>query len=632
MGNSSSIYQPFYTGRNLANGNLTLQRNGLYYSGLFEDGWMSQGKIMRKIAENEYEIIAEGKFKLNYLESGINEESFKKIANRYVPNEVRHLLEDEHYNNHTVYVTGQYYIDNNELDLPELHGKCSIYYNKEHTLKFMEAEFDEGEMIRGTIYRSCSDNNLVITAGEFEKTDFGEYHIKSGVFAKKVEIDNLFNEILYQKVEKDLFNKNATFENNLTGYAEFYADNYARNLKIKCSMQDGKIKGDTICFNNDIVLFDGIIECCELIKGLLYYRGFYVDGEFSNSELQGLGTLYYDRDCKNKYAEVNFENGEYHGLMTIYDNNKQIVKYIVYSNGEPVDSKQPETNNSFTILKETDNKTSENKYERFYSLYNDEKKSFVYEHNLIEALDKIKTLQKRNLSDMFMLWFEDRLIEKDWLTTLNQTENTYFHEYVGEEIEELFELANEISKKSNEKYAVRVSHKRHFANTLYDILNQPTEYETNPDFANTLLADIYSEFLQFCTISLHCQLMNNTEFYVVTKQYIDYIKDFEKSKNSYVDRTKTKTPKYITPLKSWLADKLSNNYDMVKEIVTPYLFNIIHSRCERLSKNNNEFAEELINQLKNPLHTDIRNNRAKEMQEALEALQCAYDESIEQNN
>lgn len=76
---------------------------------------------------------------------------------------------------------------------------------------------------------------------------------------------------------------------------------------------------------------------------------------------------------------------------------------------------------------------------------------------------------------------------------------------------------------------------------------------------------------------------------------------------------------------------MTDNYDNVKKLISSDLLNIIKLRCGKMAKNSDEFANELINQLSNPLNADVRNKRDVKMRESFERLQVVYQNSTTQN-
>ena len=642
MGNSFSSDPRFYEGKKLLNGNNTVQRGNLTYEGTFENGWFISGEVTRQIGSYEPTVIASGEFKYNHLLKGINEENLLELVNKYVPTELVEYFEEANPDD-KAYVIGQYHIDDSNLEIPSLDGHCTIYFDESRTVKFLDADFKCGVLVSGNLYAN-DDTNTLLASGMFAYDDQYVY-LKNGTLLDEISIDGVVHLNLYLKVNP-LMVEGACYENDYNGFAEYYKDHNFHNLVVKCDLLNGEIQGNFVYFVNDEVFVSGIVENGELCNGVMKYDGFYVKGSFVDGEPHGDVELYYDNECTSKYASAHYNNGNLDGNMIVYDDGGNVHSTIIYSDGIVVQTLDNSSSDQFRVTHDTETKTT---YPRFTSTFSknggEKTQYYVRESDLIVALDEIQRLKNRTaepnniLADSFMLWLEEKLVDKEYLTTLNQTENTFFKDYVGEEIENLLKLAGCVFRKSEETYPVEyagLSNKRIFANAFYEILNNPEDHKVNSDLANTLLADIYNEYLQFCSICLHCKMITNAEFTAITYRYFSYINDFNKTPNTYtannhsgsVKTSKIQT-RINTPLKVWLSGELTNNYENVKKTIGADLLNIIKSRCGKMTKNPDEFANELINQLNTPHSADMRAKRDVKMREALQRLQKNYEESLE---
>ena len=637
MGNSFSSDPRFYEGKKLLNGNHIVQRGNLTYEGTFEFGWFISGEVTRQVGSYEPTIVASGTFKYNHLLKGTNEENLHDLVSTYVPTELMEYFENVNPTD-KAYVIGQYFIDDSNLEIPSLDGHCTIYFDETRTVKFLDADFKQGELISGNLYAN-DDTNTLLASGMYAYHDHGVY-LKNGALLDEISIDGVVDLNLYLKISP-LMVGGACYDNNYTGFAEYYKDHNFRNLVVKCDLLNGEIQGNFVYFVNAEVFVSGIVEDRELCDGIMKYDGFYVKGSFVNGEPHGDVELYYDSECNSKYASAHYNYGTLDGTMIIYDDTENVQSTVIYSDGIVVQTLDGTNSDQFRVIRDTENKTT---YPRFTSIFNknggEKTQYYVRESDLIVALDEIQILKNRTadpnniLTDSFMLWLEEKLVDKEYLTTLNQTENTFFKDYVGEEIENLLKLAGRVFRKSEETYPAEyagLSNKRIFANAFYEILNNPEDHKVNSDLVNTLLADIYNEYLQFCSACLHCKMITNIEFTTITTRYFDYISEFNKSPNTYT--SSAKPPKIQTrintPLKVWLSGELSVNYENVKKTIGAELLNIIKSRCGKMTKNPDEFANELINQLNTPLNADVRAKRDVKMREALQRLQKKYEESLE---
>lgn len=631
MGNSFSSDPRFYEGRKLLNGNHTVQRRNLTYEGTFDAGWFISGEVTKQNELCEPVVVASGKFKFNQLLKGTREENLQELVGVYVPTELMDYFEDVKPTD-IAYVIGQYHIDDSGLEIPTLDGHCTIYFDEARTVKFLDANFERDDLVSGNIYAN-DDANTLLASGVFECDDHDNPYLKDGALLDKISVCGIVLQNLYLKTGPLMIG--ACYENDYTGDAEYYKDHNFRNLVVKCDLLNGEIHGTFTYFVNNEVSVSGIVENEELKEGVMKYGGFYVKGSFVDGKPHGDAELYYDSECIFKYASAHYKYGALDGIMIIYDKTGCVRSTIVYSDGNVV---QTSDSDQIRITPDNETKTA---YPRFISVSNDEKtQSFVHESDLIVSLNEIQALNNRStvpngiLADTFMLWLEEKMVDKEWLFTLNQTDSTFFTKFVGDEIESLLKLAGSVFRKSEEAYPEEyagLSNKRIFANAFYEILNNPEEYKVNTDLANTLLADIYNEYLQFCSVCLHCKMITSIEFTAITARYFDYICVFSKSSNTYTISTKSQT-RINTPLKVWLSGELSDNYENVKKIIGADLLNIIKSRCGKMTKNHDEFANALINQLNTPLNVDVRNKRDVKMREALQRLQKNYKEFLENSD
>lgn len=595
MGISQSIYAPFYNGKQLLNGDFDVNRSGKTYSGHFKDGYLVSGKITNK----QGDVLSEGAFAFNALKKGFNVENFKEMLDKFVPKYLHDQFIGQHLNLE-LYVVGSYCIPDNLLSMPELHGSCTIYFDRELTDKFIDGEFEEDKLVSGTIFLP---DRLMLASGTFNQDPLD---IDVGVVAHHVDFCLADRQMMYQKIFEDSERQIACYANDYNGYAEFYYDDQCRKLAIKCDMVNDEIHGKVAYYFLDKLIYQGLAKHSEITRGCLYRDGFYVASEFDdNNEPNGIATLYYDEDCTQKYADVNFLNGEYHGLVTIYKNNKPTA-HNVYAHGELIDQKTCDTDESFTI-------TEDEKFESYKTWTSVSGEKFVKELDLKKVLDDHKP---RNTNNVFINWLSNKLVEYEWLTSVNQSEKSYFSDYVGDEIENVQELAKDISKSLQDKTSPI---KQLYAMTLFDILSESKNYDVNPDFTEVLLADIYQEFLDYCFIAYECEIVTKEEYVELVKVPAKYIKNIKKSGNSFLSNGQTK-PKKNPSFKNWLADKLENDNNYVRSTLTPYLFGIVKSRAGNATKNNSEFAESILNQLSGPLQTDIRNNRSAQMLTCYETL------------
>lgn len=642
MGNSFSSDPRFYSGKQLLQGRHCVTRDELDYDGEFDAGWFIEGSIT---PSKESQSIADGKFKFNQLWQGSGTTDFKSLFDAVVPFEVQYLV-SKSFEGDNVHVVGQYEINNIPTSTKDtyiydskLTGHCTIYYDREHTRKFIDGEFNEGLLESGTIY-SNDDGNCVIAQGQFEYDDRCEHldkdhedrnvFVKHGTILDEINLNVVDNEYLYLKIDP-LILDSANYENDYNGFAEYYTDPELKQLIMKCELVNGIVKGDIIVFqgrSDGRVMIEGNVENNRLTNGLMFYRGFYTMGEFDEDGYpHGLAELYHDYECRKKFADTCFAHGEYDGKFDQFDSSGAIVKTLVYSNGEFVNEITEDTPKRFTVvLEDHDEKAS-------YLRYQSNDTTFVNESELTAALSKLEELKaerQKSLENSFMLWLENKLANHEWLTTLNQTNETFFKDFVGFEIENVLKLASTRFKKSEREYSEVYngqSNKHKFANAFYEILNQPDDYKINPEFASTLLADIYNEYLQFSSLAEHCKWIDTNEYNNITKRYFDYIKEFSNTANpftSYDTHTKVQT-RSNSPMKVWLAKQLTDNYESIRKIVGADLLNVIKSRCGKMAKDNNDFAGELIKQLRNPISADIKHARDKKMRTTLEHLQTAYD-------
>lgn len=600
MGNLFTSDPRFYHHKrgHLLQGPNTVTRGNRVYTGEFQDGWLIDGQILDK---NDNTILACGGFKFNYLIKGSCVRLFKEIVDNYVPYECIDQIR-EHFNEEFVHVIGQFDIDDNSLELPTFDNYCTIYYDAQHTKTFINAKFDKGRLINGSIMLN-DENNTIVASGEFRYNEYEDTYVHDGVLLDELNENVMLvpdNELYLKISPLDTW---ANHTNDYTGYAEYYYDASMRNLIIKCDLKEGEIHGNFVYMNSN-----NVVMCGEMIdgyfrKGIMLVDGFYVSGDFNEEgKPYGLAKLYHDVDCKRLYATVNFAYGKYHGKFTEFDSLGNIVRLRAYSNGELI-SEITETPDSFTA---TLDKTNEVKYERYST-----KLGYLVRETEVMKQSCIEP------TFTFILWLENKLIDKLWLSTLNQSEESFFEEYVGCEIESILDLASKTTKKEENKTTKKEenkisSNKNIFANVFIRILQNPGDYMLTSAFAETLLADIYNEYLKFLSTVFHCKMLTMFEYTALSTMYFNYIKKF-------------KTGQTKTSLENWLVAQFENNYTEMKNLIGNDILNVVKSRSGKNVKDGNKFVSEILHQLQNPVAADTKNGRDKKMKTAYNELIAKFN-------
>lgn len=550
MGNYSSCNQingKFYGINNVPlNGENEVVYYGFTYAGNFNNGSFTKGKLFKNKLK-----IADGDFKNNKLIKGIKRIQATTIFDDLLLfNDMKELegmfydLSDKYH----LYMVGNFEDD-------KATGICSVYFDDKMQYKCMKGEFQNNKLLEGEIYLP-DENNTLLEKGKYGSYENGFRGLTEGFALRNTYVpcnDKIHS--FYMRIDK--FDKTLSNHiNNFTGTAEYYYTPSLSKLAMKAEVIEDNINGDCIYYDQEgKLLFSGKVSDNEATRGLMYLEGLYFNSDIYFNAPEGYAEIYLDADKKEKYADAFYKDRKFNGKVTFYQNN-QVKKVSHYLEGKEQE-----------VLSEVETKT------RFLG------------------------------NKTFIQWLKVKLMDSEWLSSYNQTEDSYFDFDYSDEIEQFLNMVEENDSS--------LSYAEEFLHALDDLKNQNLQ---PAGFTATLKADVYNEFITYCGLALSTDFIKLDEYVSLVGPYNEYL-------NKFLSERKPEEPQKLT-FEQWFCGVFDNDLPSIKKLFSNDLFNTVNSRC---AKNSTRAAEQFIYNLCNPTPTDVKKNRAKLMREAYEELMRMYN-------